>query len=151
MTYIIIVLVVATICALLLFHKHILRLIAEKKALPEVEKVLFTHKQVNKAQVLQSIHSFTNNRLSNEMAMDYFYKIKGLQMLNTGQPINFWIKTYLTTPPKIKLNYFEQVKFYETFLNYPRINKEANQTSLTKVRTHMKAPIIRKLAPQKMA
>lgn len=34
-------------------------------------------------------------------------------------PINFWTRKYLTSPTRLKLNYFEQVKFYEMFLNYP--------------------------------
>ena len=53
--------------------------------------------------------------------MDYYLKIKGLQAINLNDPVDFWTRQYLLQPTRIRLNYFEQVKFYETFLNYPEI------------------------------
>jgi len=155
MTYIIIAIIIGVVTTIVFTHKPILRLIAEKRALPKIEGFLFAQKQQNKTQVLKDIHTLTNHRLSDEMVMDYFYKIKGLQVVNINQPTNFWVKMYLTTPTKVKLNYFEQVKFYETFLNYPGI-KSNNGNSRTKVGLNKvdhkyKAQLVGKLIPQKFA
>lgn len=151
MTYIVLAFAIVLMCVLLCKHKHIIRKVAEKRALPKVEKVLFAEDERKKEKILQNIHSLTNHRLSDEIAIDYFYKIKGLQVLSINQPLNFWVKAYLTTPTKVKLNYFEQVKFYEVFLNYPIINKSANQSTAKAIDELIKVPLRRKLIPQKMA
>lgn len=151
MTYILIAFAIALISVLVCKHKQIIRMIAEKRALPKIEKVLFAQDERNKEKILQNIHSLTNHRLSDEMAIDYFFKIKGLQVLSINQPLNFWVKAYLTTPTKVKLNYFEQVKFYEAFLNYPSIKKSTNQSTANAVDELIKSPLMRKLIPQKMA
>ncbi len=124
MIYIILALVTGTIVTISLMHKPLLRLIAEKRAISKIESIIFSesNKSVSKTKVLETIHEFTANRLDDDLIMDYFYKIKGLQVLNINKPMNFWLKIYLTSPTKIKLNYFEQVKFYDTFLNYPKID-----------------------------
>ncbi len=151
MTYIIIALGIALISVLVLTHKQIIWMIAEKRALPEIEKVLFANDGQNKNKVLQDIHRLTNKRLSDEMAIDYFYKIKGLQVLSVNQPLSYWVKAYFTTPTKVKLNYFEQVKFYEAFLNYPSLKKSTNPSVANKVEERVKVPYLHKLMPQKMA
>lgn len=151
MIYILIAFAITLISVLLCKYKQIIRMVAEKRALPKIEKVLFARDERKKEKILQNIHSLTNHRLSDEIAIDYFYKIKGLQVLSISQPLNFWVKAYLTTPTKVKLNYFEQVKFYEAFLNYPSINKSANQSTANAVDELIKVPLIRKLIPQKMA
>ncbi len=124
MTYIIIAFIFIFFLTLIYLYKPILRLIAEKRAIPKIEKILFDNPEYTKTSVLETIHQVTSKRLSDDMVLDYFYKIKGLQVLNINKPINFWLKIYLTSPTKVKLNYFEQVKFYETFLNYPKISDD---------------------------
>ena len=154
MTYIIIGLIIGIIATAILAHKYIIRLVAEKRALPKIEKLLFKGKGQNRAQVLKEIHQLTNNRLNDELAMDYFYKIKGLQVVNINQPTNFWVKMYLTTPTKIKLNYFEQVKFYETFLNYPSLKnkkKPEDRKNLKTMESRPRSQFTGKLMPQKLA
>ncbi len=155
MTYIIIALAIGIITTLVFTHKPILRLIAEKRALSKIEHILFDQQKQNKTQVLKDIHSLTNNRLDDEIVMDYFYKIKGLQVVNINQPTNFWIRMYLTTPTKVKLNYFEQVKFYETFLNYPSTkqnnNISNNKVGISRMQSGFKAQLVGKLIPQKLA
>ena len=130
MTYIIIALTFLFLLSLIYLYKPILRLIAEKRAIPKMEKILFSNPNETKENVLETIHDVTSKRLSDDMILDYFYKIKGLQVLNINKPINFWLKIYLTSPTKVKLNYFEQVKFYETFLNYPKINESNSKASI---------------------
>ncbi len=127
MTYIIIALTFICILALMYLYKPLIRLIAEKRAIPKIEKILFDNPNYTKSSVLETIHQVTSKRLNDDLVLDYFYKIKGLQVLDINKPINFWLKIYLTSPTKIKLNYFEQVKFYETFLNYPKIIDDKSQ------------------------
>lgn len=158
MIYVIIALTVGIVTTLFIMHKPLIRLVAERKAIPKIENILFKSKEYNKSMVLDVIHELTSNRLNDEMVMDYFYKIKGLQVLN-NKPINFWIKVYLTTPTKIKLNYFEQVKFYETFLNFPKMNeandedsdKEKRQMRIENFRTKIKKQLTKNLISQKLA
>ncbi len=128
MTYIIIALSFILILGLVYIYKPIIRLVAEKRAIPKMQKILFSNLSYSKKSVLETIHQVTNKRLNDELALDYFYKIKGLQVLDINKPINFWLKAYLTSPTKIKLNYFEQVKFYETFLNYPKVNHKEQKS-----------------------
>lgn len=158
MIYVIIALTVGVVTTLFIMHKPLIRLVAEKKAIPKIENILFKSKKYNKSRVLDVIHELTSNRLNDEMVMDYFYKIKGLQVIN-NKPINFWIKIYLTSPTKIKLNYFEQVKFYETFLNFPKINeantnvleKEKKQLRIDNFRTKVKKQLTKNLIPKNLA
>lgn len=106
------------------FHVRGLDLIAEKKAMKELEHMLFNSGSSQKSNVIESIHKMTNFRLTDEEALDYFLKIKGLQVINLHDPINYWTRKYLMSSTKTKLNYFEQVRFYEAFLNYPEASKK---------------------------
>lgn len=101
------------------FWKRGIILIAEKRASKDLGRHLFPNGEEQKLKALATMEKITNNRFSEPLMIDYFLKIKGLQLINMNDPVDFWTKKYLMTPTKIKLNYFEQVKFYETFLNYP--------------------------------
>lgn len=92
----------------------------KKKAHASLLDLLFPGGQEQKENVMQVFHQLTNQRFSDDQILDYFIKIKGLQTLDLGVKANFWIKKYLLSPTDVKLNYFEQVKFYETFMNYPK-------------------------------
>ncbi len=91
----------------------------KKQALKQLETLLFPKGHLQKVEVLKTFRGFTGDRFSDEEILDYFFKIKGLQTVNINTKTNFWVKRYLFSPTAIKLNYFEQVKFYETFLNFP--------------------------------
>ncbi|TAJ14857.1 hypothetical protein DMA11_03795 [Marinilabiliaceae bacterium JC017] len=103
------------------FYRRGLTLVAEQKATKELEKRLFPNGEKQRNDVLMTMKVITNNRFSVPLMLDYFFKIKGLQVINLNDPVNFWVKKYLLSPTKMRLNYFEQVKFYETFLNYPEV------------------------------
>ena len=101
------------------FWKKGVLLIAEKRATKDLGRHLFPNGEEQRLSALATMEKITNNRFPEALMIDYFLKIKGLQRINMNDPVDFWTKKYLMTPTKIKLNYFEQVKFYETFLNYP--------------------------------
>ncbi len=94
-------------------------LLAERNASKELEKVLFPKGAAEKEATLVSLQKITKEKYSNELLLDYFLKIKGLQVVNMYDPVDFWTRRFLMSPTKLKLNYFEQVKFYQSFLNYP--------------------------------
>jgi len=115
---------ILTITAVLLvlvlwFWKKGIQLMAEHKATKDLERHLFPDGEEQKKKVQEIMEEITSNRFSESLMMDYFLKIKGLQIVNMNDPVDFWTRKYLMTPTKVRLNYFEQVKFYETFLNYP--------------------------------
>ncbi|MBK3517940.1 hypothetical protein [Carboxylicivirga marina] len=101
------------------FWKRGLSLLAEKNAAKELEKTLFPNGDTEKHAILDSLCQITKDKYSKELLLDYFLKIKGLQVVNMYDPVNFWTRKFLMSPTKLKLNYFEQVKFYESFLNFP--------------------------------
>jgi hypothetical protein len=101
------------------FWKYGVFWVAERKATKDLERRLFPNGEEQKNNVLATMEKITNNRYEAARLLDYFLKIKGLQVINMNDPVDFWTRKYLMTPTKMRLNYFEQVKFYETFLNYP--------------------------------
>lgn len=109
------------------FWKKGIYTLAKRRAVAHLESVLFSNGMTQKEEVIDSMNEITKNKYSSEDLLDYFLKIKGLQVINTNDPIDFWIKKYLTSPTALKLNYFEQVKFYETFLNYPTKGSKMNK------------------------
>ncbi len=100
------------------FWKKGIALIAERNASKELEKILFPKGTAEKEATLVSLQKITKDKYSNDLLLDYFLKIKGLQVINMYDPVNFWTRRFLMSPTKLKLNYFEQVKFYQSFLNY---------------------------------
>jgi hypothetical protein len=91
----------------------------KKQAVKKLESLLFPKGYAQKMDVLKTFRKLTGDRFSDNEILDYFFKIKGLQTVEINTKTNFWVKKYLFSPTVIKLNYFEQVKFYETFLNFP--------------------------------
>lgn len=133
MPYILISVTIALLATIICTYKPIVVVISQRKATPHIESAVFFDGGMSKSEVLQTIHSITNNRFNDDFILDYFYKIKGHQIIKTSKPSNFWIKTYLSSPTKIKLNYFEQVHFYKAFLNHGKTNEtysksESNET-----------------------
>lgn len=116
-------LILAVTCfgAFIFFMIKTLGLVLNEKASNYLMACLFPHGKSQMEDTLQAFNKLTNERFTNAELLDYFLKIKGLQTLNLNDPINFYTRRYLLQPTRIRLNYFEQVKFYESFLNYPEI------------------------------
>ncbi|WP_068474089.1 hypothetical protein [Saccharicrinis aurantiacus] len=127
MPYIIIALIIGLIGAIAFFYNPIIKLISEKKARPFIDNEIFSEGEFTRQEVLKSIHQITNHKYYDENVLDYFYKIKGNQIINMKKPVDFWVRTYLSSPTKIKLSYFEQIDFYKLFLNeYSAFNDSFN-------------------------
>jgi len=122
------------------FWKRGLLLLAERNATQTLDKLLFPEGDVHREKIIESMIKITKGKYSQELLMDYFLKIKGLQVINLYDPVNFWTRKYLMTPTKLRLNYFEQVRFYETFLNYPEvIGKVIKNNEKAEVKTYIEA------------
>jgi hypothetical protein len=124
-----------------------------RKAASQLEKQLFPEGSEQKAEVIKCCRELTGARFSDEDILDYFMKMKGLQVVDINSRTNFWLKKYLFSPAPIKLNYFEQVKFYELFLNFPekssRKENRRKQESTNKNKTRKKT--CRHIAEQETA
>lgn len=103
------------------FWKKGLLLLAERNATKTLDRILFPGGEEHREKIIESMVKITKGKYPKELLIDYFLKIKGLQVINLYDPVNFWTRKYLMTPTKLRLNYFEQVRFYETFLNYPEV------------------------------
>jgi hypothetical protein len=108
-------------------HKFYPELV-RKKAVRQLEGILFPEGHWQKSDTLKTCKELTGSRFCDEAMLDYFFKIKGLQTVAINSKTNFWVKKYLFSPTSIKLNYFEQVKFYETFLNLPPNTPRSDKT-----------------------
>ncbi|PWD99168.1 hypothetical protein [Marinilabilia rubra] len=117
--------------------KKIFPKLVRKKASKKLESILFPDGYWQKSEVLKTFRKFTSDRFSDEEILDYFFKIKGLQTIKINSGTNFWIRKYLFSPTTIKLNYFEQVKFYETFLNFPEPSEQKEGVIYRQNRKHV--------------
>lgn len=120
MIYLIFSLLTVFAVAYFWIKKSYLPAFTKKKAHASLLELLFPEGIEQQEEVMKVFQKLTNQRFTDEQILDYFVKIKGLQTLDLSIKTNFWIKKYLLSPTDIKLNYFEQVKFYETFMNYPK-------------------------------
>ena len=93
--------------------------LVKKKATKQLESYLFPNGNQQKSEIIKCCKELTGSRFNDEEILDYFMKMKGLHIVNPRKT-NFWVKKYLLTPAPIKLNYFEQVRFYEMFLNFTK-------------------------------
>lgn len=129
-----------------LISRKILQAVSRKRAHRSLNTLLFPHGQSQLNSTVSTIDKITRHRFKREDILDYFLKIKGLQTINLNDPIDFWTRNYLMQPTKIRLNYFEQVKFYESFLNYPEIRGRkataASPVPVTASKINITEPII---------
>ncbi len=106
---------------LFVLTRQLIKQISQRKAIHRLSTLLFPLGSAQQEETMKNIEHLTHSRFNREDILDYFLKIKGLQTINLNDPVDFWTRQYLMQPTRIRLNYFEQVKFYEIFLNYPEI------------------------------
>ena len=115
------VLVLSTICIGYLLNKLALPMMVKTRAYKDLQPMLFSKGE--KRNVISKLHEITANRFSDEEILDYYLKVKGSQISKHNNNRSFWVKKYLASPADIKLNYFEQVRFYEIFMGYAGNNE----------------------------
>lgn len=67
--------------------------------------------------VVSDIVSLTRGRLSRDEALDYYLKIKGLQLMDLNTMSDTAVRRYLMEPTRARLHHSELVPFYEKYLN----------------------------------
>lgn len=92
----------------------------ERDAIIKMCNIIFPDGELQQEDVMDNINDLTKGRFDRTDLLDYYLKIKGLQMLDLHAHSDKDIRKYLMKPTRIRLNYYEQVLFYERFLNYPQ-------------------------------
>lgn len=67
--------------------------------------------------VVDRMRQMTHGRYDDDELLDYYLKIKGLQMIDLNSFNYNGIREFLMQPTRIRLKYDETVSFYEIFLN----------------------------------
>ena len=94
--------------------------INKKRAYKALDKILFPNGNSQKNKVIDAFRKITQRKFTNEEILDFFIKEKGIQFMSIDPDFSSFLKKYLMIPTLVELNYFEKVKFHETFINYPR-------------------------------
>lgn len=115
-----IILILAASAVAFYLGRNLMLRYSEKKTIERLSAILFPSGEEQKNEVLNEIASITQNRFSREELLDYYLKIKGLQIIDLHAHSDSGIRDFLMKPTKVRLTYFEQVKFYENYLNYPQ-------------------------------
>ncbi len=92
----------------------------ENDAITRLSEILFPSGDEQMENTINDIDEMTHGRFTRDEILDYYLKIKGLQITDLHSNADSGIRSYLMKPTKVRLTYFEQVKFYEIYLNYPQ-------------------------------
>ena len=76
---------------------------------------------IQREELIADLHTLTGGRFTNEELLDYYLKIKGLQMVDLNTLNDDDIRKFLMEPMKVRLHYRELVSFYEKYLNQPQV------------------------------
>lgn len=71
-------------------------------------------------ELIADLHILTGGRFTNDEVLDYYLKIKGLQMVDLNTLSDDDVRKFLMEPTKVRLHYRELVSFYEKYLNQPQ-------------------------------
>ena len=113
------ILALSTICiSFYLLNNFVIPKMAKARAYKELQPMLFSKGE--KRKVITKFDEITESRFSDEEVLDFYIKVKGSQISKHNNNCSFWVKRYLAAPANIKLNYYEQVRFYEVFMGYSK-------------------------------
>ncbi len=115
-----IIIILVAIVVLAVVGRLVQRNISEKHTIERLINILFPLGESQMNETLNDIDEMTQKRFKREEILDYYLKIKGLQIIDLHANSDGGIRRFLMKPTKIRLTYFEQVKFYEIYLNYPQ-------------------------------
>jgi len=86
----------------------------------KLEELLFPLGNAQKRKVIEAFGGITQHDYSDEEILDFFMKEKGLQLSYLNSDLSPAVIKFINKPTMIDLNFFERVKFHETFINYPK-------------------------------
>ena len=92
----------------------------KKRAVKALDEILFPNGNSQKNKVIAAFKKITQRQFSENEMLDFFIKEKGIQLMSINVDFSSSLKKYLMKPTLVELNYFEKVKFHETFINYPQ-------------------------------
>jgi hypothetical protein len=115
-----IVLLAVAVLLLVMIYRKIFSHRREQQTITRMCDLIFPDGIEQKETILDDIADLTKGRFNREDILDYYLKIKGLQILDMHANGDKEISRYLMRPTKIRLNYYEQVIFYERYLNLPQ-------------------------------
>lgn len=118
MLYLIIAIIVILLSLMIFFLRVVLRGAEYKKSIMRLSKLLFPDGDSQRDMVLQEFDALTDNHYSKDELLDYYLKIKGLQVVDLHAMADSTIRRFLMRPTKIRLKYTELKKFYATYLDY---------------------------------
>lgn len=109
------------LCVLIPVTFHMLRFWRQARRNSAVKKVcayLFPgdNDGLLRARTVERMMAITNNRFTEDEMLDYYLKIKGLQMIDMNSFNDSSMRKYLMRPTQVRLEYSELVTFYEEFL-----------------------------------
>ncbi len=113
----IIILVALLLPCVVFFFRRIIPALMRRKATMLLDVILFPDGSSQRQEVIIKFRQITNHRFNTDELLEYYYKIKGIRTLGGSCRWSFTLKKYLFTPTNIKLTYFEQCRFYDTFLH----------------------------------
>jgi len=85
-----------------------------------LEEILFPSGNTQKRKVIEAFGKITKQQYTDEEIIDFFLKEKGLQLFSINCELSPEVVKFVNKPTMIDLNYFERVKFHQTFINYPK-------------------------------
>ncbi len=92
------------------------------KVIATLQSILFPEGDNQKTDTIEDMMQLTSNRFTTDQLLDYYLKIKGLQLLDLNTMKDESICKFLMEPTIIRLRYDELVLFYEKFINYPQVH-----------------------------
>lgn len=92
----------------------------DKSAIHDLTNTLFPNGDSQCEAILDNLENLTNHKYHRGDLLDYYLKIKGLQIIDIQSYANSGVRNFLMKPTKIRLSYMELVKFYEEYLNFPQ-------------------------------
>ena len=107
------------VLTLYLFLKIVITQYRSRKPSLILQNILFPSGNAQKKKVIEAFNAITKNRFSDKEIIDFFVKEKGLQLFSVNPELSSAIQKYIRKDTLINLDYFERVKFHETFINYP--------------------------------
>ena len=115
-----IILILCVVVAIIIIERVFYTRWLENEAVMRLIRILFPSGEEQMENTINDIDEMTHGRFSRDEILDYYLKIKGLQITDLHSNSDSSIRSYLMKPTKVRLTYFEQVKFYEIYLNYPQ-------------------------------